>query len=108
MAFYQFRQNNSGGSFDYDDRSGLSVNVYIEAGTADEANSRAEDLGIYFDGVDNGSDCSCCGDRWYRVGEYDRVDSVLQEDEDFSAGAWQIKWTKDGEYETFEIGRAHV
>ena len=29
-----------------------------------EANTKACDIGIYFDGVANGADCECCGDRW--------------------------------------------
>lgn len=31
----------------------------------DEANARAKGIGLYFDGVDDGRDCECCGDRWY-------------------------------------------
>ena len=31
----------------------------------------AEDIGLYFDGVEQGMDCSCCGDRWYRAWEDD-------------------------------------
>lgn len=25
---------------------------------------------VYFDGVENGRDCGCCGDRWSRLDEY--------------------------------------
>jgi hypothetical protein len=39
--------------------------VIIEAESADEANHIAESVGIYFDGVEKGIDCPCCGDRWY-------------------------------------------
>lgn len=63
MKFYEFRQNNSGGSFHVDDQ--LTVRVIIEADTADEANSKAEDLGMYWNGCEKGQDCECCGDRWY-------------------------------------------
>ena len=69
--FYSFRQNNTGGSFEIDTDSGITVYVIIEAGSADEANRIAESKGIYFNGCDTGSDCECCGDRWYKVGEYD-------------------------------------
>jgi hypothetical protein len=31
--------------------------------------SRASGIGIYFDGVSNGIDCKCCGDRWYSPDE---------------------------------------
>lgn len=62
--FFEFAQNNSGGSFDIDDARGLGPRVWVEACDASHANSRALGLGIYFDGVRNGSDCDCCGDRW--------------------------------------------
>jgi len=65
--FYTFHQNNSGGYFIFDSDKGISVNVIIEANSADEANDRAEQIGLYFNGVADESDCSCCGDRWYSV-----------------------------------------
>ena len=61
--FYHFDQNNSGGCVHIDDR--VCKHVIIEARYATEANDRAEGLGIYFDGVENDRDCTCCGDRWY-------------------------------------------
>lgn len=63
--FFNFSQNNSGGGFDFDAQAGISVNVIVEAADAEEANYRAERIGLYFDGVENGNDCDCCGDRWY-------------------------------------------
>jgi len=62
--FYEYRQNNSGGSFDIDDAAGIGVRVWIEATDSDHADSRAESIGIYFNGVDDEMDCECCGDRW--------------------------------------------
>lgn len=62
--FFTYRQNNSGGSFDFDPSLGISVTVIIEARNARIADVLAEDTGIYFDGE---GDCSCCGDRWYRA-----------------------------------------
>ena len=62
--FYTFCQNNSGGNFHINDT--VAHNVIIEAYSADEANAKAESLGIYFNGCDIGRDCQCCGDRWYR------------------------------------------
>lgn len=56
--FYEFVQNNSGGSF-----YGHYI-VIVEAADAENANRIAEGLGVYFDGVSGGQDCSCCGDRW--------------------------------------------
>lgn len=62
MAFFYYRQNNSGGSFDFDADAGISVHVIVEADSAEEADERAEGIGLYFDGS---GDCPCCGNRWY-------------------------------------------
>lgn len=62
--WYEFYQNNSGGSFTPPGRT-----VWIEAVSTIHANERALDIGIYFDGVNNGVDCDCCGDRWSRANE---------------------------------------
>lgn len=67
MKFFNFSQNNSGGSFDFIPEKGISHNVIIEAKDSEEANYRAERIGLYFDGCDRGQDCSCCGDRWSRA-----------------------------------------
>ena len=64
---YELTQNNSGGSFVVDDK--LCHRLFIEAESWEEAMDKAEDLGCYWDGVDEGSDCQCCGDRWYRSGD---------------------------------------
>lgn len=61
--FYKFEQNNSGGSFDVTDT--LCHRLFIEANTTLDAIQKAEDLGCYWDGVSDGRDCECCGDRWY-------------------------------------------
>jgi hypothetical protein len=61
--FYEISQNNSGGSFVVDSK--LCHRIIIEASSAREATRIAEDLGCYWDGVREGMDCSCCGDRWY-------------------------------------------
>ena len=58
MPFYLYDQNNSGGFF----TSPQLVVVYAE--NAEEANELAERHGVYFDGCETGTDCSCCGDRW--------------------------------------------
>lgn len=65
--FYVFRQNNSGGKWRTDENKGVAQVVIIEAESADLANLRAQQIGIYFDGVSGGSDCECCGDRWSKV-----------------------------------------
>lgn len=64
--FYYFSQNNSGGGFD-----SIGYGVIIEADSANHANERAEEIGIYFDGCETDRDCPCCGNRWYRVDSSD-------------------------------------
>jgi len=63
--FYTYNQSNPGGKFVNNDKVGQYV--IIESDSADDANSRAENVGIYFDGCDDGTDCSCCGDRWHKA-----------------------------------------
>lgn len=56
--------NNSGGGFDFDAAKGISHHVIIEASNKAAADARAQEVGLYFDGVETGQDCECCGDRW--------------------------------------------
>jgi hypothetical protein len=62
LNFYEFSQNDSGGSFVTDDK--LCHRLFIEAESEDAATKIAEDLGCYWNGVEEGYDCECCGDRW--------------------------------------------
>ena len=62
--FYTYNQNNSGGSFVTDRGAGIAQLVIIEANNAADADESARSLGLYFNGVEDGRDCSCCGDRW--------------------------------------------
>ena len=64
MDFFMWNQNNSGGNFVVNDN--LTWRVVIEADTYEQAELKALELGVYYDGVDEGLDCSCCGDRWYQ------------------------------------------
>tara|TARA_R110002167_G_scaffold114335_6_gene287964 strand:+ start:111 stop:512 length:402 start_codon:yes stop_codon:yes gene_type:complete len=60
--WYKFWQINSGGGY-----VGPHY-VIVEADSTDGANDLAVNSeSIYFDGVELGRDCSCCGDRWERV-----------------------------------------
>lgn len=72
MPYFTFSQNNSGGSFVLNDA--VSEWVIIWGRDYRDANRRAEDIGIYFDGVDRGMDCDCCGDRWSAQSSYDKGD----------------------------------
>jgi hypothetical protein len=66
--FYTYYQNNSFGQMMLSEPEGLTHYVIIEADSAEEADARAEasDINMYFDGVEKGLDCPCCGDRWSR------------------------------------------
>lgn len=59
--FFQYTQNNSYGTFDYDEEAGIGPYVIVEADDAVGADWRAERIGLYFDGE---GDCPCCGNRW--------------------------------------------
>jgi hypothetical protein len=61
--FYRFSQNNSGGSFVTNDK--LCHRLFIEAESYQQAKEKAEGFGVYYNGVADGHDCDCCGDRWY-------------------------------------------
>lgn len=71
--FYHYPQNNSFGIFDRYPDKGIGPDIIIEAYSAESANKRAKKIGIYFNGVEKGVDCPCCGDRWYEVDEDDRT-----------------------------------
>ena len=87
--FYIFDQNNSGGYWD----KVLGYVVIIEAETPEKANEKAEEIGIYFDGVETGEDCPCCGDRWCRVeDDYDTVKPENLKEEFEEIKAYQKNW----------------
>ena len=65
MSYFKFRQNNSFGAF-----AGTPL-VFVQADNAADANAIAQHNGIYFNGVADGVDCDCCGDRWYPVHDDD-------------------------------------
>lgn len=62
-SYFEYRQNNSGGSFHVDDK--VCQYVIIEANSVEDANKKALELGLYWNGVEEDRDCECCGDRWY-------------------------------------------
>lgn len=106
MKFYTFHQNNSGGVFDHDAISGIGYNVCIEAESVADANDRAENIGLYFNGCDDERDCPCCGDRWYSASEYDAAETPQQYGEPLRAG-WGIPsyiHYANGEVETVTEG----
>jgi len=60
--YWEFNQNNSGGRFVVNDK--LCHRVIVEAHSFEQAVEKAEELGCYWQGVSQGIDCPCCGDRW--------------------------------------------
>lgn len=106
MPFYEFNQNNSGGSFDFDEDAGITHIVIVEADSEGEAIKRAEGIGLYFDGK---GDCPCCGDRWSYPWRPDNVPSNFGTPvQDIEWGADpNYKWIKDGPevYVHFKDGR---
>ena len=72
--FYRLHQNNSGGYHVTDDN--LCANLIIEANSEEEALSKAETLGCYWDGVDKGIYCPCFGDRWSQYTDEINIDTV--------------------------------
>ena len=71
---YSYRQNNSGGYYCQPAKHILVKNARDE----EHATEIAMAAGMYFHGVAAGSDCSCCGDRWYNIAdEYDSLEDAL-------------------------------
>jgi len=99
--FYRYSQNNSGGSFIFDEDAGITHHVVIEADSARVADEIAEEIGIYFDGCQSMRDCPCCGDRWYSAySSGDKVPMVYGEILGVKSNRkWPSRWMQEG-YET--------
>ena len=111
MKLFDFNQNNSGGSFHINDD--VTYHVYVEAETAKQANKWAKNnTPIYFNGCSKGNDCSCCGDRWYKVSdyngeEYDSKEAALEHFKTKKAGMFDVEsiiYFKDGTKEKIVYG----
>lgn len=100
LRFWHFNQNNSGGSFVQDHKSGLSHHVIIEAESEQQANEIAQTKGIYFNGCASGDDCSCCGDRWYEAyGNGDEVPTIYSQPICLTTNTYKSdygSWMEDG------------
>lgn len=101
MPFFHFSQNNSGGFFIENDR--VQSNVIIEAINAGEANVRAEEVGIYFNGCYIGEDCDCCGDRWYRA--YPAIAKVVPSIYDIPVEEFEYRGYNRGAWVYYSDGR---
>jgi hypothetical protein len=102
--FYQFVQNNSGGTW-----AGDYYAYIIEAKDNNEADGIAESQKIYFDGVEEGIDCDCCGDRWNRSwegSEKPTLYSKIHNENGKEYVDWSLKSIiiyKDGREEIFKV-----
>lgn len=103
--FYEFSQNNTGGSFVTNDK--LCHRIFIEATTESEAVQKAEDLGCYWNGVNDGNDCPCCGDRWYA--SPDEIDLSRWQKDGYTVGVYdhyknaeKLWFEKFGQYPRIE------
>lgn len=114
MPFYTYHQNNSGGEFHYDYDAGIARDVIIEADNAKQANAKALEVGLYWNGVDEAGDCDCCGDRWYSAwGETEGTPNPTVYGRD-AALELHGGWREEMEYEGFihfadgrKVGFAH-
>lgn len=94
MKFFHYSQNNSGGSFDFSEDPAITHHVVIEAKDAADADIRAIQIGLYFDGCADGRDCSCCGDRWNPAyGEGNEAPMVY---DDPAEASISHRWMKPG------------
>ena len=76
---FQFIQSNSGGFYAKPAAHIIVDNAENEA----QAIKAAETVGLYLDGVAEGYDCDCCGDRWGdQIYECDSIEDAIEEAND--------------------------
>lgn len=113
MPYFEYSQNNSGGVFIHD--KDVAEFVIIEAPDAEAANTRAEEIGIYFDGCEDGRDCRCCGDRWHHAWNkgfskpmlYGEPLARYQSDYGSSRESVYV-YHADGQFEAWKLGKKTV
>jgi len=80
---YSFRQNNSGGYY----TQPAKYIIVKDARDSEHATEIALASGMYLNGVAAGSDCSCCGDRWYGMDyEFETVEDAIADALEFDFG----------------------
>lgn len=97
--WFRYRQNNSGGKHRNDPFA-----LIVKATDHKQANEKAKEH-IYFNGCEDGTDCSCCGDRWY-----EKYDSDIDGYEVFTTKEEAVSearecaegWIKDPEIRVIE------
>jgi hypothetical protein len=74
MIVYSFEQNNSGGYY----RKPAKHIIVKDACNEKHAEEIAIKAGMYYDGKAAGTDCSCCGDRWYPMDyEHETIEDAI-------------------------------
>lgn len=68
--FYTYLQEKTNGYFITNEQKGIGKVVIIEETSAERANNKAEQINLYFNGVELGIDSPYYGDRWYRCNEW--------------------------------------
>lgn len=93
--FYEFTQNNSGGSFDVDEN--VCHRVIIEAIDDKHAQSIFEPM------IENQSgSCPCCGDRWSSY-DSDEIELSRWKEEGYPIGVYNHNCYKDAEERWFKL-----
>lgn len=87
--FFTFSQNNSFGRFEVNEEKGVGHYIIIEARDAEAANKKALALGLYFNGVAEGEDCGCCGDRWCETNNFESTNYPSIYGRDVSSGIYK-------------------
>ena len=84
---YSFRQNNSGGYY----TEPAKHIIVKDAKDSEHATEIALASGMYLGGVAAGTDCSCCGDRWYGIdSEFNTVEDAIAEAKEFDFGSHEV------------------
>ena len=84
---YSFRQNNSGGYY----CQPAKYIIVKDARDSEHATEIALAAGMYLGGVAAGTDCSCCGDRWYGLDyEFDTVEDAIADAYEFDSGQDEV------------------
>ena len=104
LKLFVVHQNNSGGSYCVNDFNGTGERVFVLAKDEYSALDLLEGKSVvYFDGVSQGLDCECCGDRWWRYAEEveyenNKVVSFYSFDEAYDFVVYYVKndrWLRD-------------
>ena len=113
MNFYEFEQNNSGGTLIQNKK--LCHRLFIEARTQQKAEEKAIRMGVYYDGVADGEDCACCGDRWskpdelifpYRYSSFDKKEAEEITDKyktDYGKTTWNYGNTRNPDPTKYDV-----